>query len=140
MNGIEITHENMDAAEASIPKNTPFVMLNLLRFKDQASYGPDEDFEPSSGREAYFKRYIPAFMELSASKLEIQPFFLGKVLAGLVLGEDEDWEICALISYPDFQSFKAIVVSEAYKLKALPHRLAALADLRLMAAVEADLE
>lgn len=138
MGKIEITRENMDAAYASVPENTPCLLLNLLKYKEQATYGLGEDFEPCSGRDAYFKRYIPVFLKLAASRPEIKPFFFGKVLAGLIPAEDEKWENCALISYPDFKSFRDIIESEAYKTKALPHRLAAIEDYKLMVTVETE--
>lgn len=139
MKAIEIKHQDMSAAETIIPENSPIFMLNLLRFKQVATYGEAEEyFEPCTGREAYFKRYIPIYIELAAIHKEIKPYFFGKILAGLILDENEKWDNIGLIAYPNFKSFKDIVESERYKTKALPHRLAAIEDYKLLVAVETE--
>jgi hypothetical protein len=139
MRTIEITQQDMLAAEVAVTGNTGFFMLNMLRYKSQAEYGSAYNFEPCTGQEAYFKRYIPAFLELAASYPEIKPFWIGSPLTTLVPGSAEKWDTIALISYPNFQSFKDIVESEAYLRHALPHRLAAIDDWKLVATVTADL-
>ena len=138
MDGIEIKKADLDDAAAYVPENAPCLMLNLLRFKEEATYSSGEYFEPCSGREAYFKRYIPVFLELASPKPEIKPLFFGKILAGLILAEGEKWDNCALISYADLQSFGDIIKSDAYNAKALPHRLAAIRDYKLMISIAAE--
>jgi hypothetical protein len=138
MRTIEITQQDMLAAEAGLAGNTGFFMFNMLRYKPQAEYASRYDFEPCTGQEAYFKRYIPVFLELAAGRPEIKPFWIGSPLTSLVPGSAEKWDTIALISYPNFQSFKDIVESEAYLRRALPHRLAAIDDWKLIATVTTD--
>lgn len=67
MKGIEINQENVLAAEKLIPENTPFLMLNLLRYKERADYGAGQDQPQLTGQEVYLQRYVPAFVELASS-------------------------------------------------------------------------
>lgn len=139
MKAIEIKEQNMSAAEAIIPVNSPLFMLNLLRFKQEATYTEQfKNLAKCTGREAYFNRYIPIFLELASANKDIKPHFFGKILAGLILDENEKWDNLGLIGYPNFKSFKDLLDSETYKAKALPHRLAAIEDYKLLVTVEAE--
>jgi uncharacterized protein (DUF1330 family) len=136
MTQIHLDPQRLDAATANIPENTPILMLNLLRFKEQADYGDRTDVTPCSGQEAYFQRYVPEFMKLASGVKEIKPFWLGNVLSTIV---GETWDNAALIEYPNFAAFRALTESEAYKSQALHHRLAALEDMRLIVTVTFNL-
>jgi hypothetical protein len=135
MKTIELPLSNL----REIPENTPVVMLNLLRYRQEAAYPGAAPAGVRSGRDAYYQCYIPTFMKLAAATggraAEMRPLFLGAAVAGLVLPPDERWEEVALISYPDIAAFRIIVESEAYAREAAPHRLAALEDWRLIATV-----
>lgn len=130
-----------DALEdrAAIASNDqPIFMVNLLRYNERADYPDGAAFSPCSGREAYFQRYVPAFSEVS-DRMGIKPFWIGKVIAGIVAPADEQWDDVAIVEYPSFQVFRELVESDAYMAKADPHRAAALADWRLIATSKADL-
>jgi uncharacterized protein (DUF1330 family) len=137
MKSIEIDPKDLQAATAIIPENTPILMLNLLRYKEQADYGQRTDFSPCSGQEAYFQRYIPAFSKLAAAIKDIQPFFIGNPMVSLV-GE-EVWDTVALIEYPNFAAFRQVVENPEYETDALPHRLAAIDNWRLIVTVKLPL-
>lgn len=123
----------MQAAAAAIPAGTPIVMLNLLRYHPQADYGnTTPDLGPCSGRQAYHERYVPAFGQLTEGQA-IQPVWVGSALARLVGPPEEQWDEIALVEYPSFEAFRELVESPAYQTQAAPHRLAALADWRLIA-------
>ena len=124
-------------AQDKIPGNTSFVMLNLLQFRKQADYGDRKDIMACSGQEAYLERYIPAFNKVAKDEniTSIKIDYVGSV-AGLLAGPaDEQWDIVALVRYPDFATFRKVSESKAYLKDAEPHRLAALEDLRLIATV-----
>ena len=133
-----MTPDALRAAAAAGATGQPVYMLNLLRYNERAAYDGDAGFEPCSGREAYFQRYVPAFGAL-AQGTGIKPFWIGKVLAGVVAPADERWDDVAIVEYPSFDAFRTLVESEAYKRTADPHRTAALADWRLIAIRQADL-
>lgn len=129
---MHITRKSLDAAERAVKPGTPVFMLNLLRFRDQALYAPDFDAPPCSGREAFYERYVPGFRRLAAGRA-VSRVFAGPVLAPIVAPEGAAWEIGALNEYADFGTFRAIVDTDAYRREVEPHRLAALADFRLLA-------
>ena len=146
MAGIRIDPSHIDSANASIPPGTPILMLNLLRFRASAVY-PDAsatNLAPTSGKEAYLSRYIPAFTSIAATvDEEIKPFWIGATMGQLVGANDvlegakrEEWHFAALVRYPSFETFRQVAASERYVTEALPHRLASLEDWRLIATVE----
>ena len=136
MQTTELTPESISLAATAIPENTPFVMLNLLRYKVEADYGRSTGLHPCSGREAYYKRYVPAFAEVAGlfgRSTSFRPILVGSVLAHLVAPVDELWDDLVLVEYTDFAAFRAVVESPEYRRIADPHRRAALADWRLLA-------
>ncbi|CAA9499126.1 MAG: hypothetical protein AVDCRST_MAG12-2566 [uncultured Rubrobacteraceae bacterium] len=61
MRTIKMRPEDVQAAAGEVPEDAPFFMLNLLRYRERADYGDRTDAAPSSGREVYHERYVPAF-------------------------------------------------------------------------------
>jgi hypothetical protein len=137
----ELDPKNISAAAGKIPANTPFLMLNLLRYRDEAAYSDPNVAKFSTGREAYLLGYLPAF-GVVASKSEltksIQPILIGSVIQTIVGPVDERWDDMALVQYPNFEAFRAVAQSEEYQRDAEPHRLAALENLRLIAIIQRD--
>lgn len=107
------------------------LMLNLLRYNAQAHY-ERSDQPPCSGRDAYFTRYVPAFAEVTQGQ-GIAAQWVGTVNAALVAPADEAWDDVAIVRYPSFAAFRAMIEGADYQAKAGPHRRAALADWRLLA-------
>ncbi|MFA5966208.1 MAG: DUF1330 domain-containing protein [Sphingomonas sp.] len=101
----------------------PFVMVNLLKFKDKAEY-PDGSEPELSGREAY-ARYGVAVRGCLES-VGGAPVFAGAVTE-LMLGEAEElWDMVALAQYPSRAAMMAMVQSPAYQ-AIEKHRVAGLA-------------
>ena len=116
---------------ASLPDDTPIVMLNLLRFNDTARYKDGEaDY---SGREAYQKYSDVAFGKVRGVGGEM--VWKGKALAGVIAPEGEKWDDVLLVRYPSINAFLAMIESPEYK-GVVKHRTAALEDSRLVANVE----
>ena len=132
MNETEMTPEAITRAAENIPAGQPVVMLNLLRYRQQAEYAKKQ-VESISGREVYHQRYVPAFGKLASAIPGIQVLFLGTVQAGIVIGPEEIWNEVALVEYPSLKAFRSVVESAAYLAEADPHRKAALEDWRLIA-------
>lgn len=137
---VELTEEALDAAARVVPEGAPVTMLNLLRYREVADYGEGggADRGPvaagASGRTAYSEGYLPAFTELAGQLgVEVEVVHFGHVSAALVAPEAERWDDVALVRYPSFAHFRRIVESAAYAELADHHRLAALADWRLIA-------
>ena len=136
---MEINQDNLLKLQASLPHNTPILMLNLLRYKPTADYGETKNAEPLTGRYVYFQRYVPEFLKVAATVGSIQPFFFGDALAPLIAPPDEVWDNVALIEYPNLAAFRAVVESAEYLEHAAPHRFAALDDHRLIVTVKANI-
>ena len=81
----------------------PFVMLNLLKFKNKADYEDGSDTE-SSGRDAY-QRYGQVAAQC-IQKVGGRMIFTGAV-TDLLLGEiEENWDMVALVEYPSLAAFR----------------------------------
>lgn len=118
-------HPTPDQIQAffGAPEDGPFVMVNLLKFRDKAAYadGRDPDL---SGAEAYL-RYgmaVRAHIERVGGKAG----YAGRV-TGLMLGEVGDlWDMVALAQYPSLAAFRAMVADPEYQAISV-HRDAGLA-------------
>jgi uncharacterized protein (DUF1330 family) len=94
-------HSNEDQFKklAENPNEEPFVMLNLLKFKDKG------------GRESYFK-YIGgsgSFVEKVGAKV----LYFGK--ANELLQGTECWDIVMLVQYPSRKAFLAMANDPDYQ-------------------------
>jgi uncharacterized protein (DUF1330 family) len=101
----------------------PFVMINLLKFKERAEY-PDGSDAELSGRDAY-ARYGAAVQACLAS-VGGKQVYAGAV-TDLMLGEvGELWDMVALAQYPSRAAMMAMVQSPEYQ-AIEKHRVAGLA-------------
>ena len=142
MGMVELTPEALDAAAKALTGVGPVMMVNLLRYRTQAEYGGRMALPLCSGKEAYFSRYVPAFAKVAeqvAPGSHFAPVLLGNVHATLVAAANEVWDDIAIVEYPSFEALRIIVASPAYAAEAAPHRRAALADWRFVAATKMDL-
>lgn len=59
---------------ASMPSGVPILMLNLLRYNDQATYPAGSPHSPCSGREAYarYSRVALAKVQASGGAVEVR--------------------------------------------------------------------
>jgi uncharacterized protein (DUF1330 family) len=101
----------------------PFVMVNLLKFKERADY-PDGKDADLSGREAY-ARY-GAGVRACLAAVGGKSLYAGAV-TDLMLGEVDDlWDMVALAQYPSRAGMMAMVQSPEYQ-AIEKHRIAGLA-------------
>lgn len=117
---------------AAAPADGPIVMLNLLRFKEQAD-GVFAD-EQISGREAY-ERYaeaVAACLERVGGRL-----LFALDCAETVIGVDGEWDLCAGAEYPSREAFLEMVGDPIFQ-KTHPMRSAAVADSRLVVSKPLD--
>jgi uncharacterized protein (DUF1330 family) len=116
----------LDAGE----DNSPIVMINLLRYRERASYPEGFDAEPCSGRQAY-QRYAAVAVQRVAS-VGGRMLWMGRVLFAVIAPESEQWDDAALVEYPSRRAFIEMVSQPEYQ-AAVAHRTAALEDSRLIA-------
>lgn len=104
--------------------DTPVAMVNLLKFKEKATYAADtpEAAENLTGQEAY-ARYGDAVAKLLAD-IGAKALFAGPA-HGMLIG-DGDWDMVAIVEYPNRALMLSMGTSEAYQ-KIHYHRDAGLA-------------
>lgn len=110
MKVINAVMPTMDQAASffSAPQEGPFVMVNLLKFREKAEYEDGSDPE-LPGRDAYM-RYGEK-VRLLVEDLGGRLFFQGQV-SGLLLGEVEElWDAVALVEYPSLAAFQKMALS-----------------------------
>jgi uncharacterized protein (DUF1330 family) len=99
---------NRIMALASDASTQPIAMVNLLKFRDKASY---KDGRPAdiSGLEAYLRyaREMRKIVERAGGRF----LFTGRV-NGLVVGDvDELWDVVAVVEYPSSVEFRRLIMS-----------------------------
>jgi uncharacterized protein (DUF1330 family) len=133
MRTVNIDAEATLAVAARAPVNAPVVMINLLRYREQADYGDCTEFVPCSGRDAYFERYATVSSPLVlADGAKIQ--WMGSIIGNVIAPPDEKWDDILLVEYPSFASLQKLFENPEYQ-AAVIHRTAALSDSRLIASV-----
>ncbi len=86
------------------PKDTPVVMLNLLKFNAKA-----EGDEPGSGQDAY-GRYAEKMREIVEGQGG-RFLFSGRADSQVMGRSDVDWDVVALVEYPSREAFLKIASS-----------------------------
>ena len=112
MNALHPTDDQVEAFLSHPASEGPVFMLNLLKFKADATY---DSGEAVSGRTAY-SHYAKAFGEmLRESGIKgVETVFGGNANAVLI-GEGEGWDAVALVRYPDAATMFKTVSSDAYR-------------------------
>jgi hypothetical protein len=117
----------------------PVIMLNLLRFRAVADYTDHPELAPAapiSGAQAfdrYIRHTLPHLRESGGDVL-----FLGSGGPYLIGPRDERWDMTMLVRQKSAAAFLAFANHEAY-LRGIGHRVAALADSRLLPLTEQPL-
>ena len=113
------------ATLAAIDSDEPVVMLNLLRFVDQAK--PGNGCDAMTGREA-FDEYGRRLREMDFAG---RPFWFGEAGPTVIGPDDEEWDLVILVRYESARAFLHAVSTDEYQ-EASRARDAAVADSRLV--------
>ena len=116
-------NEEQLTAIAHDKRDTPIIMVNLLRYRDRAAYSDERPDGDVSGREAYgrYAAAVMAFLEKAG----------GRILWGapceqtVIGGPDERWDDIVAVWYPNRQAFVKMATDPEY-LAISVHRDAAL--------------
>jgi uncharacterized protein (DUF1330 family) len=110
------------------PADSPVVMLNLLKFADQAAGGGDD--AGMSGRESYGKYGdgVRALLEKTGGRILWQ----GRADSVVIGGDADDWDAVILVEYPSRKAFLEMTSTSEYR-EVGKSRTSALADSRLIA-------
>jgi uncharacterized protein (DUF1330 family) len=125
---IDPTRESIKRFAEQFPADQPVVMLNLLRFRDQAAYA-DARIAPCSGRRAYatYTKLIEPILAAAGGEV----VWMGSSFSSLIAPAGEEWDEVLLVRYPNKNAFLGMIQSETYR-AIVHHRSAALADSRLL--------
>lgn len=105
----------------------PVVMVNLLKFRPQATYPADSNESRCTGAEAY-ARYQHAFTVTVGEVSQASVLYEGpvnQVVIGDPAARDADWDKVLIVRYPSRQHFLAMMADEQYR-RSLVHRYAGL--------------
>jgi uncharacterized protein (DUF1330 family) len=127
---IDPTREAFDAFKA-LPRDTPINMLNLLRFKAQATYPADHSHAARglTGAEAYAeygRTSGPIFARVGGKII-----WRGAMEAMVIGPDDKRWDAAFIAFYPNAGAFMEMVTDADYRL-AVVHRQAAVETSRLI--------
>lgn len=136
MKSIHPTAEQMKAA-ASAREDEPLAMVNLLKFKEKATYkdGSPEAEETLSGRAAY-ERYGASVYKI-LEKIGAKPLFSAPA-SRYFIGEGEAWDMIAVVWYPSRKIFLEMGMREDYQAVHY-HRAAGLEHQHLIETTPGDL-
>ena len=105
------------------PENGPFVMVNLLKFKETAEYADGSDADLSGARA--YARYGKGIQACLAA-VDGKQIYAGPV-TGRMIGEVEElWDMVALVEYPSLAAMQKMMSSPEYQAIEV-HRKAGLA-------------
>ena len=138
MSMIDCTPAALQAAGERLGDAGPVYMVNLVRYRDEAAYEAGSTLPPCSGREAYFKRYAPAFNAVAQGE-DYGLFWVGNVHGVLVGTDGEAWDDIVIVRYASFAVLRRILESPAYAAQAEPHRIAALADWKFIVTTQPEM-
>tara|TARA_R110002110_G_scaffold205066_1_gene416679 strand:- start:73061 stop:73474 length:414 start_codon:yes stop_codon:yes gene_type:complete len=126
---IDPTPESFSALKRDVPPDTPVVMLNLLRFMEEAAYPPGSEHSPCTGREAYARYSAHAHAAVAEAGGSL--VWSGSALSHPIAPPGERWDEILLVRYPSIDAFLGMVMAPDYQKESI-HRTAALADSRLV--------
>ena len=111
------------------PAGNNITLVNFFKLNDVAQYPADapESRESLTGNDA-FGRYAQTSVP-TVEKVGGQFLLLGPA-TGVLFGEEEDWDLIAVGSYPGLENLMALFEDQAYQ-KVARHRSAACARLKV---------
>lgn len=123
LNAVSPTEDQIKAFLAGHKDGEPVFMLNLLKFKDRATYKDGEDISGSEAYGRYAKAFGQMLKDLNIDGVETS--FSGDV-AHFLIGEGAgEWDSAAIVRYPDAKTMFETVSSDTYR-SFYHHRLAGL--------------
>ena len=127
---IDPERAQFDAFKA-LPRDTPIHMLNLVRFKDRATYPDDHPLagKALTGAEAYANYGKDSSAVLS--RVGGSVVWSGMMEAMVIGPLAEHWDAMFIAEYPDSGAFMAMVTDPVYR-QAVVHRQAAVETSRLI--------
>ncbi|MBB2495657.1 DUF1330 domain-containing protein [Aquipseudomonas ullengensis] len=132
MSTLNPSREQLAEFAQNMPADQPILMLNLLRYQEQARYPEGSEHDACSGRKAYsrYSRTALAKVQGVGGRVEV----LAQARVALIAPPDEHWDEVLLVRYPSREAFLSMLADSEYQ-AATVHRTAALADSRLIGCI-----
>ncbi|MCB9656389.1 MAG: DUF1330 domain-containing protein [Sandaracinaceae bacterium] len=130
---VDPTPESFRALARDVPDGEPLVMLNLLRFREDAQYPEGSGHAPCAGRDAYARYAVHALPAVRAAGGDV--IFHGPALSCPIAPPGESWDEVLIVRYPSRGAFLSMVMAPSYQRETV-HRTAGLLDARLICARE----
>ncbi len=124
-NHIDPEREQFEAFK-DLPRDTQVMMLNMLRFRDQASYPDGREASGAEAYAAYGRESGPIFKRVGGEII-----WRGDPEVTLIGPADERWDMIFVARYPTAGAFLEMVTDPDYQ-RAVRHRQAAVEDSRLI--------
>ena len=96
----------------------PVTLINFFKLREKAHYTEGQDATGEEAFASYAAVSVPTLERVGGKFLFVGPY------KGTFLGNDEDWDLTAIGSYPDLDALIALYSDEAYR-AAFHHRTAA---------------
>lgn len=123
---VDPTRDSFDAFKA-LPRDEPVEMLNLVRLRDRALYADGREASGLDAYRAYGAASGPIFRRVGGAII-----WRGQPRGVLIGPGDEAWDLAFIAAYPSAAAFLDMVTDETYQREAVPHRVAAVEDSRLI--------
>tara|TARA_B100001964_G_scaffold227357_2_gene277190 strand:- start:2409 stop:2831 length:423 start_codon:yes stop_codon:yes gene_type:complete len=104
----------------------PIHMLNLVRFRETATYSDGQSVTGAEAYATYGRKSYPVF-----SRLGGQIVWRGSFELMLIGPGEEKWDACFIAQYPSVSAFVEMIRDPVYR-DAVKHRQAAVLDSRLI--------
>ena len=128
MSDVEPSPQQLEAFSKG-DMNQPLAMLNLLRFKDVATYEPGSKEPKRSGLEAYMQ--YGAVAQAKVKEVGGGMIFMSPAQQTFIGPADAKWDVVALVYYPSRAAFLRMIAMPDYE-AATYHRRAGLAATQLI--------
>jgi uncharacterized protein (DUF1330 family) len=129
---VDPEREQFEAFKA-LPRNLPVMMLNLVRFRDQAVYPDGREATGAEAYAAYGRESAPVFQRVGGEVV-----WRGKPELMLIGPRDKRWDLIFVARYPTAGAFLEMVTDPVYR-EAVKHRQAAVLDSRLIRTGDLDM-
>jgi len=124
-NSVDPSRQQFDTFK-NLPRDTPIMMLNLIRLRDEAQYPDGRNASGAQAYKSYGKESDPIFKRVGGEII-----WRGKPECMVIGPLEEAWDIAFIARYPDAGAFLAMITDADYK-QVVVHRQAAVLDSRLI--------
>ncbi len=117
----------------ALPRDVPVMMLNLVKYRDQANYDDGREATGAEAYAAYGRESAPVFERVGGEII-----WRGEPQVMLIGPFEKQWDEIFVARYPTAGAFLEMVTDPVYR-EAVKHRQAAVEDSRLIRTGEMSL-